>query len=64
VTCYAWPLAVALYCAAHDPRELERRREARAAPRRIFGGVRVRSLGLGGRGDPMTTVTRIGATSQ
>jgi hypothetical protein len=31
VTCYAWPLVGLPYCAAHDPEELQRRREARAA---------------------------------
>ena len=33
VTCYAWPLVGGLYCAAHDPQELKRRRQTRAAAR-------------------------------
>ena len=33
VTCYAWPLVGGAYCAAHDPQELKRRRQARAAAR-------------------------------
>jgi hypothetical protein len=31
--CYAWPLVGGPYCAAHDPQELKRRRQTRAAAR-------------------------------
>jgi hypothetical protein len=33
VPCYAWPLVGVPYCAAHDPEELKRRRQARATDR-------------------------------
>jgi hypothetical protein len=33
VACYAWPLVRGLYCAAHDPQELKRRRQTLAAAR-------------------------------
>ena len=40
VTCYAWPLVGVPYCAAHDPEELERRRQARAAGRTAMARAR------------------------
>jgi hypothetical protein len=33
VPCHAWPLVRGLYCTAHDPEELQRRRQMRAATR-------------------------------
>lgn len=33
VPCYAWPLVGGPCCVAHDPQELKRRRQTRAAPR-------------------------------
>jgi hypothetical protein len=33
VRCYAWPLVSGPYCAAHDPQQLKRRRQTRAAAR-------------------------------